>query len=58
MSQADYYLNDNNSACDTIHSQLSTLNYSMLPFQGEMVVGDLNPTRWVGLAYIALSGRV
>jgi hypothetical protein len=29
----------------------------MLPFQGEMVVGDLNPTRWVGLAYIALSGR-
>jgi hypothetical protein len=29
----------------------------MLPFQGKMVVGDLNPTRWVGLAYIALSGR-
>jgi hypothetical protein len=29
----------------------------MLPFQGETVVGTLNPTRWVGLAYIALSGR-
>jgi hypothetical protein len=29
----------------------------MLPFQGEMVSGYLNPTRWVGLAYIALSGR-
>ncbi|MDR2441411.1 MAG: hypothetical protein LBE12_18780 [Planctomycetaceae bacterium] len=28
MSQADYYLNDNNSACDTIHYQLPTLNYS------------------------------
>ncbi|MDR2441887.1 MAG: hypothetical protein LBE12_21235, partial [Planctomycetaceae bacterium] len=24
MSQADYYLNGNNSVCDTIHSQLST----------------------------------
>jgi hypothetical protein len=29
----------------------------MLLFQGEMVVGDLNPTRWVEPAYIALSGR-
>ncbi|MDR2438443.1 MAG: hypothetical protein LBE12_03595 [Planctomycetaceae bacterium] len=27
MSQADYYPNGNNSACGTIHSQLSTLNY-------------------------------
>ncbi|MDR2439573.1 MAG: hypothetical protein LBE12_09435 [Planctomycetaceae bacterium] len=35
MSQADYYQNGNHSACDTIHSQLSTPNYSMLPFQGE-----------------------
>jgi hypothetical protein len=26
-SQADYYLNDNNSACDTINYPLSTLNY-------------------------------
>jgi AraC-like DNA-binding protein len=28
----------------------------LLPFQGETVVGTLNPTRWVGLAYSALSG--
>ncbi|MDR2441188.1 MAG: hypothetical protein LBE12_17645 [Planctomycetaceae bacterium] len=28
MSQADYYPNGNNSACDTIHSPLPTLNYS------------------------------
>ncbi|MDR2440791.1 MAG: hypothetical protein LBE12_15630 [Planctomycetaceae bacterium] len=27
MSQADYYLNDNNSACNTINYPLSTLNY-------------------------------
>jgi hypothetical protein len=29
----------------------------MLPFQGDVIVGDFYPTRWVGLAYIALSGR-
>ncbi|MDR2440163.1 MAG: hypothetical protein LBE12_12460 [Planctomycetaceae bacterium] len=30
MSQADYYLNGNNSACDTINSPLSTLNSQLL----------------------------
>jgi hypothetical protein len=29
----------------------------MLPFQGEIVDGDFDPTRWVGLAYVVLSGR-
>jgi hypothetical protein len=29
----------------------------MLPFQGKIVGGDFNPTRWVGLAYTVLSGR-
>jgi hypothetical protein len=29
----------------------------MLPFQGEIVGNDFNPTRWVGLAYVVLSGR-
>ncbi|MDR2437934.1 MAG: hypothetical protein LBE12_01010 [Planctomycetaceae bacterium] len=29
MSQADYYQNGNHSACDTIHSQLSTLNFPL-----------------------------
>ncbi|MDR2441310.1 MAG: hypothetical protein LBE12_18270 [Planctomycetaceae bacterium] len=29
MPQADYYHNGNNSACGTIHSQLSTLNYQL-----------------------------
>ncbi|MDR2441196.1 MAG: hypothetical protein LBE12_17685 [Planctomycetaceae bacterium] len=27
MPQADYYQNGNHSACDTLNSQLSTLNY-------------------------------
>ncbi|MDR2440653.1 MAG: hypothetical protein LBE12_14925 [Planctomycetaceae bacterium] len=27
MSQADYYQNGNHSACDTLHSPLSTLHY-------------------------------
>ncbi|MDR2439936.1 MAG: hypothetical protein LBE12_11270 [Planctomycetaceae bacterium] len=31
MSQANYYHNGNNSACDTLHSQLSTI---ILPLQG------------------------
>ncbi|MDR2437801.1 MAG: hypothetical protein LBE12_00330 [Planctomycetaceae bacterium] len=35
MSQADYYQNGNHSACGTLNYPLSTLNYSMLPFQGE-----------------------
>ncbi|MDR2438536.1 MAG: hypothetical protein LBE12_04060 [Planctomycetaceae bacterium] len=30
-SQADYYRNGNNSACDTIHSPLFTINYSLTP---------------------------
>jgi hypothetical protein len=29
----------------------------MLPFQGEIGGDNFNPTRWVGLAYIVLSGR-
>jgi hypothetical protein len=29
----------------------------MLPFQGEMIVGHFTPTRWVGLASVAPSGR-
>ncbi|MDR2441490.1 MAG: hypothetical protein LBE12_19180 [Planctomycetaceae bacterium] len=29
MSQADYYLNGNNSTCDTIHYPLSTLHYQL-----------------------------
>jgi hypothetical protein len=57
VPQADYHPNGNNSACGAIHYQLSTINYGMLPFQGETVGGTLNPTRWVGLASIALSGR-
>jgi hypothetical protein len=28
----------------------------MLPFQGEVNFWDINPTRWVGLACVALSG--
>ncbi|MDR2440748.1 MAG: hypothetical protein LBE12_15405 [Planctomycetaceae bacterium] len=43
MSQSDYYQNGNHSACDTIHSQLSTPNYSMLPFQGVCFWGNLKP---------------
>ncbi|MDR2117339.1 MAG: hypothetical protein LBP87_13255 [Planctomycetaceae bacterium] len=42
----------NNSA---FHYSLSTIR--MLPFQGEIVVGNFNPTRWVGLVYVAPSGR-
>ncbi|MDR2440369.1 MAG: hypothetical protein LBE12_13495 [Planctomycetaceae bacterium] len=37
MSQADYYQNGNHSACDTINSPLSTINYQLnrLPVQGD-----------------------
>jgi hypothetical protein len=42
--------------CDTINYQLSTLNY-ILPFQGDLVGDNFDPTRWVGLAYVVLSGR-
>ncbi|MDR2117509.1 MAG: hypothetical protein LBP87_14125 [Planctomycetaceae bacterium] len=51
----NYYQNVCNSALR--NSPLFTLNYRMLPFQGEIVVGHFNPTRWVGLAYVAPSGR-
>ncbi|MDR2441502.1 MAG: hypothetical protein LBE12_19240 [Planctomycetaceae bacterium] len=30
MSHANYYLNGNNSACGTINSPLSTINYQLL----------------------------
>jgi hypothetical protein len=40
-----------------IKNQFLDMPYGMLPFQGETVAGTLNPTRWVGLAYLALSGQ-
>ncbi|MDR0705262.1 MAG: hypothetical protein LBF88_09765 [Planctomycetaceae bacterium] len=39
------------------HSQLSTINYGMLPFQDDFI-GDSYPPRCGGLAYVALSGRI
>ncbi|MDR2755404.1 MAG: hypothetical protein LBC20_06825 [Planctomycetaceae bacterium] len=50
-SHADYYQNG-----ITPLATLSTIHF-ILPFQGEIVGDDCNPTRWVGLAYIVLSGR-
>ncbi|MDR2115235.1 MAG: hypothetical protein LBP87_02525, partial [Planctomycetaceae bacterium] len=45
-----------NSACETIHYSLLTINYHILPFQG-VDWGTLIPPRCGGLACVALSGR-
>jgi hypothetical protein len=43
------------------HSPLSTINSplstNILPFQGDLVGGNFDPTRWIGLVYVVLSGR-
>ncbi|MDR2441542.1 MAG: hypothetical protein LBE12_19445 [Planctomycetaceae bacterium] len=44
MSQADYYLNDNNSACDTINYPLSTINYYLALAGRWGRRGELKPT--------------
>ncbi|MDR2440096.1 MAG: hypothetical protein LBE12_12110 [Planctomycetaceae bacterium] len=49
MPQADYYQNGNNSACDTIHSPLSTLHYYFALSGRWGGKGNLNPPRWGGL---------
>ncbi|MDR2439533.1 MAG: hypothetical protein LBE12_09230, partial [Planctomycetaceae bacterium] len=58
MPQADYYPNGNNSACDTIHYQLSTLHYSMLPFQGLISKAKPYVGRCPTLLLIAPTGRI
>ncbi|MDR2440080.1 MAG: hypothetical protein LBE12_12030 [Planctomycetaceae bacterium] len=41
MSQADYDLTGNNSACDTINYQLSTLHYQLLSRSVDILPKDL-----------------